>query len=440
MTGLWYRFNFLGEERFFEKKTLIDGLIVPAHIIAYYELAIPKFLTKLNLPILVDPMTYVWGIEPSCISKEGELKKSYKKLVKKFDCKIASILGEQKIQGIEQDSPEFREFVDKVLKFQLFVGGIRKTPRRHSMERIRRYREKAKSEEQAYIQPYALIPPYFYFSTTLGPAYQKTVYAAGFAKDSDYGKKYKICPCLCVDKLLLTDDDQQDRIIKDFKDYSEVILWIHDFDETKTSLHELTGFINLISKFKKAKTDVINLYGGYFSLILGHIGISKVSCGICYSRRKSVFAEAGGGGLPVRYYEPHLKIKLLRESMFKLYSDSTELFACDCPICSGYSKNYKTAQLIADKEALLSDFFGISEEGEKSAKEGVINWEKSRLHFLHARKIEQNFSNNNTLDEVVSDLRKKYDSMVKNRVDPNKYGFDSFEHLRLWADSLQESK
>jgi len=434
MTELWYRLNILGEKNFFERKDLIDGLIVPAHLVAYYEIAIPEFLSNLGLPLLIDPMTYVWGIDPQHISKEGDLKKSYKKLVEKLDCKIANILGEQGIQKIKEDSLEFQEFIDKVLKFQL-LGDVKKTPRRTSMERLKHYGEKTKPEEPVRIRPYALIPPYFYFSTVLGPAYQKTVYSATFAKDSDYGKQHKICPCLCMDKILLADEGQLNKVIEDFKDFSEVILWINDLDETEARLHELTGFVDLISKFREAKIDVINLYGGYFSLILNHIGLSKLSCGICYSHRKGVFAEVGGGGLPTRYYEPHLKKKLLADDMIRLYSDTPELFTCNCPICSSHSEKYRTVQTTADKESILTSFFGELGEGIKMKKEGIIDWKKSRWHFLYVRKMEQKYTNENKLEDIVSDLMEKYNL----RIDAGRLGLrvPSLEYLKLWADSLE---
>ena len=437
MTELWYRLNILGEKKFFEKEHLIDGLIVPAHLIAYYELALPEFLSKLNLPILIDPMTYVWGIEPHYILKDGELKKSYKKLVKKLDCTIAKILGVQRIQSIKADSPGFNEFINKVLKFQLLDEDTEKTPRKRSMERIKSYGETVKTEEPNLFQPYALIPPYFHFETVLGPSYSKTVYAAKFAKNSDYGKKHRICPCLCMGKSILTDKDQIATVIEDFKDYPEIILWVDNFDETHADLSELTDFITLISKFKEAKTDVINLYGGYFSLILNRFGLSKLSCGICYSHRKEVSAAVGGGGLPIRYYEPHLKNKLTTADIIRLYSDIPELFTCNCTVCSTHSEKYRNVQSTTEKASILKDFFGESKKSAKMKGECKIDWTNSRFHFLYARKKEQKFSNKSTLDVIISDLREKYE-LLKNRVDLTPYRIDSFEYLKLWADSLEE--
>jgi len=439
MVELWYRFNFLGEKQFFERRDLIDGLVISAHLVAYYNLSIPQFLSKVNLPILIDPMTFLWGLNPRFVLKGGELRKSYSKLVEKLDCRVANILGEKMIQGIETDSDQFGEFVLNVLKFQSVDKEVKETPRRRSMERIKHHREETQTDRSTQIQHYALIPPYFYFTNVEGNPYEKTVQAAKIAEDTKYGEKYKICPCLCMDKSMLHDEAQQHKVVEDFKDYSEVILWISNLDETEASMEELKGLISLVSKFKESKTDVINFYGGYFSLALNNIGLSKLSSGICFSRRKDVFAEVGGGGLPIRYYEPHLKIKMLADDMFHLYRHAPELFVCNCPICSELSAKYRSAQTAREREEQLGDFFGELGEGGRMKREGRINWENSRLHFLHVRRMEQDFVNKNPSSQIVSDLEEKYNTVCSSNIkrDPHPYRFGSYEYLKLWVDSLQ---
>ena len=141
MTELWYRFNLFAEKKFFTKN-LVDCLIVPAHLVAYYEIAMPEFLREIDMPFLIDPVTYVWGIDKRFISKEGRLKKSYTKFIERLDCSIASMLGTQPIQRTQKNSLEFQKFTEKILRFQLLEEDLKKPPRRRSIERIKRYREK----------------------------------------------------------------------------------------------------------------------------------------------------------------------------------------------------------------------------------------------------------------------------------------------------------
>jgi len=441
MTEIWYRLNLFAEKRFFEKENLIDGIVVPAHLVAYYEIAMPVFLQELELPFLIDPVTYVWGIDRHFVMKEGRLKKSYAKLVSRLSCSGANLLGNQRIQAIKKDSVLFQDFIDCVLKFQLLGDDVKKAPRKDSIDRIRRFKREAEAEEAAHIEPYALIPPYFYFSNASNASnpYQKTAYAAEFAKNSDYGEKHKVYPCLCMDRTILTDQSQRNKIIEDFGDYPGVLLWIDNFDETTASLHELEGLANLVISFREAGTEPINLYGGYFSLALSHIGVSKLSCGICYSRYRNVRAPTGGGGLPIRYYEPHLKIKLLGDDIFRLYTKAPVLFNCNCPICSSYTEDFRNTQSRTGREESLNKFFGILDDTAQIVKGGVINWENSRYHFLYARKVEQEYTNRNELENVVSDLRDKHEILSRRIGNLGRLGLrvNSFEYLKLWADVLQ---
>jgi hypothetical protein len=433
MTELWYRFNLFGEKQFFETN-LVDGMVVPAHLVAYYEIAIPEMLQEVELPFLIDPVTYVWNIHRHYICKEGELKKSYLKLVEKLDCKIAQLLGKRRIQNIATHSLAFREFIDSVLSFQLLEEKGKKPARRSSIERIKRYRNEVEPKK---IRPYALIPPYFYFTKVSDDLYEKTLYAAEFAKASNYAETNRIYPCLCIDRSLLSREDQLDAIINDFKDYEGIILWVSNFDEIEASLDELDNFANFVSCFNKEDTEVINFYGGYFSLLLNNIGLSKLSCGICYSRFRNVLSQAGGGGLPLRYYEPNLKVKLLADDMIRLYSTLPELFICDCPICSEYFESFQKAKTRNDKEQLLNNFFGIY-RGRNILKNGVIDWEKSRYHFLHSRKKEQKEIESKNIQQVISNLEAKYKLLKKKRLDLTAYRKpSSLEYLEFWAKSVK---
>lgn len=304
------------------------------------------------------------------------------------------------------------------------------------MERMKRFRMKVTEQKQDQIRPYALVPPYFYFTNILGNPYNKTVCAARLAKDSKYGKSQRIYPCICMDKALLTEGEQLKQIIDDFKDYAGIILWISNFDETKASLDELKNLVSFVRSFSERQTEVINFYGGYFSLMLSYVGLSKLSCGICYSNFRDVTSQASGGGLPIRYYEPNLKIKLLGDDMFKLYSDIREFLTCNCPTCSSYIEKIKQAGNGDDKEQLLKEFFGIYRRNQV-VKSGIINWETSRLHFLHCRKMEQSNLMEKSMAETVSNLEATYKLLLEKHLDPSNYRFISFEYLKLWADSLK---
>lgn len=440
MTELWYRFNVFAEKEFFEKSNLVDGLIVPAHVIAYYEVSFPQFLKEVHLPFLIDPVSYVWDINHRFIKNgNGELKKSYSKLVEKLNCSMGNLLGKYQLsQSVVQNS-DFDDFINAVLKFQLLDFSSNKPQRAKSMqrlrERIRLIEGETPVEETKNIQPYALIPPYFYFTRVDSDAYERTLYAAKYAQNSDFGKQHKIFPCLCLNSTIFRDVPQISKILEDYKGFQGIVFWINDFDETKAKVEDLEALTKFVQSFHIQGSEVVNLYGGFFSLSLHHAGLSKLSCGICYSSSRNVFSEVGGGGLPIRYYEPTLKLKLMRENMFRLYADKPELFDCECPICSDFGKICKNP-VGSQRAKALEQFFL---DNKLSGNNCVVNWETSRIHFLNCRKIEQKNINESKVSDTINQLLEKYQQLTSQGFDPNQYGFnfESFDYIAKWGRALR---
>lgn len=440
MTELWYRFNVFAEKEFFEKNNLVDGLIVPAHVIAYYEVSFPQFLKEVHLPFLIDPVSYVWDINHRFVMNENsELKKSYSKLVEKLNCAMGNLLGKSQLSLTPFNKSDFEDFINAILKFQLLDFSSNKPQRAQSIqrlrERIRLLEGETAVEETTNIKPYALIPPYFYFTDVNSRAYESTLYAAKYAQNSDFGKQHKIFPCLCMNRAIFRDEAQIAKILQDFVGFQGIVFWINDFDETKASLEDLEALTKFVQSFHMQGSEVVNLYGGYFSLSLYHAGLSKLSCGICYSSSRSVFSEVGGGGLPIRYYEPSLKLKLMRETMFRLYIDKPELFNCDCPICSDFGK-ICTNPVGKQRGQILEQFFL---DDKISGKNCVVNWQTSRIHFLNCRKIEQKNITESKVSDTITQLSNKYTLLMSKGFDPNQYGFtfESINYLDKWSTALK---
>jgi len=440
MTDLWYRFNVFAERQFFENEDVIDGIVVPAHLIAYYEVSFSQFLKETRLPFLIDPVTYVWDIPLDCITNDnGELKKSYSKFVEKLDCSVGNILGKTYLHQSEFSSEEFNNFIDKVIRFELLDFSSKKPQRLNSIQLLRQRiklvegESTVAEEEHKKSEPYGLIPPYFFFRKVTDDAYSKTLYAAEYTK-AHYGKGRKVFPCLCMSRSLLQDKHQLSQILTDFRDFEGIIYWISSFEESTASIEELETLTEFVSKLSSQGKEVMNLYGGFFSLALQHVGLSKMSCGICYSSSRNVHSEVTGGGLPVRYYEPSLKLKIMRDAAFKLYSDMPELFACKCPICSEYSDRCQHSMYRSIKTQILSQFFiDTSSNGNY-----LIDWETSRLHFLYQRKIEQRIIGESSIEETINDLSVKYKGLRRKQFDPQQYGFgfDSISYLSNWGNAL----
>lgn len=436
MSELWYRLNILGESSFFKKKGLMDGIILPANLIAYYENSIPKTLKNFDLPFLVDPMTYVWGIKDKYIRKrDGNKKKSYEKLVEKLDCNVANLLYDSLIQYTPLSKSNYIEFINNILDLQISFQKMDDSPRKKSLDRIMKFK-KDYVQNNYDLSPIAIVPPYFYFNRINDKLYKLTKFSCNYAFNNEDYKDYRIYPIICTDIKLLHDTVNVDKIVQDFEPFEGIIIWINDFDEQEASGRDLNALANFVEKLSGNKDDVINLYGSYFSILLSHKGLTKFSSGICYSDHKAIKTLAGGGGMPIRYYEPHLKTMLLADDMLRLYnSDVPEWFECECPICKQYSNVY--SELESNDTDLLIDFFGSINNEDKEDVPGYIDWKRSRLHFLYMRQLEKKQIINNTKEEISKEISSISSILREKNVDPRVYRVDEFDYLDRWLEAIE---
>ena len=433
MINIWYRINTMAEKQFFDYKELVDGIIVPAHLLAFYDVSFSEFLKKSKLPFIIDPMTYLWSMDVSYVTKDDELKKSYKKYVEKLNCNIGNILGYINIYLFNYVESDLHNFISKVLSFQETLGEFEEAPRSKSILRIKKYQKKSVDIK---IKPNSYVPPYFYFSNVIGTPYRLNNEIMKYTIKLDRYEYNDITPCLCMDKEVISDDDSRNRIIEDFSNFNQVIIWINDFDERLTNIAELSYFKDLINSFKDNGVHVINLYGCYFSVLLNYFGLDTFSSGINISHRKSIDSIPTGGGQPIRYYEPNIKMEIINEIAYRLYMRHPELFLCECPICREYFLKIK--DITSNKENVLSDLFiDLKDSKGKIIRKAKMDWKNSRLHFLYCRKKEIIEQNNLPSNEIIKKLKDDYE-YLSSTLDFRFYNFTSVEYLKHWYEIISE--
>jgi len=436
MTEIWYRLNTVGEKKLFNIKSLIDGAIIPGHLIAFYDGTMPNFIKDLNLPFLIDPMTYVWGKSPTYVKNGSDMKKSFLKYVEKLDCNLARQLGVNNISITGVTDHDLSIFTNKIIQFQKLLGEVKYNPRSKSLSRIRNRFKNIKDEPTSDVMPKYLIPPYFQFSNLLGTEYDLTVKAAQMAKTSSYCEEEALMPCLHMNRDILYNKTAQMKVVQDFKDYSQVIVWINNFDERLVSNAGLSHFVDLIESFKEHDVNVLNLYGSYFSGLMNYHDLYAFSSGIAISHRKDADAMPGGGGMPLRYYEPSLKMELVNDEVFRLYADHPHLFTCDCSICAPISSQVQTLSNKNDIEAILDPFFLIIKSPNGTIiRKPTMYWRQTRTHFLYQRRKELQEISSTPPNVILANLKSDYDYFMQN-VDFNLFkNLTTVEHLKKWHDS-----
>ena len=91
-----------------------------------------------------------------------------------------------------------------------------------------------------------------------------------------------------------------------------ILLWVDELDESSVGKQLLKRFTELIRGLKNRGKQVYNLYGGYFSVLLGRADGGMLD-GVChgpeYGESRSVVPV--GGGFPVaRFYYPEVHTRV----------------------------------------------------------------------------------------------------------------------------------
>jgi len=440
VSEIWYRFNTMGDINLFQNKECIDGIIIPANLIAFYDPSLSNFMIDINLPFLIDPMTYIWERSKiNIVNDKGELKKSYQMYIIKLSCNIAKFLDNDNLSLIDSNVDDLSEFVNNILLFQKNLGSLKKETRYRKLS-LDRIRSRIKKDINKNVTPVSLIPPYFYFNNIYEDTYNLTKKSIEIAQKNKLSNNFSISPCICFNKDLLYQDDQIEVLLNDFKSFNNVLIWVNEFDDRIDSVFELLAFRKFINNFSKENVNTINLYGSYYSILLNYYGLNKFSSGIAVSHKKSVDSSSSGGGLPLRYYEPNFKIELLSEDVFSLYAEYPELFTCECPICMEYSKKIKEFDLKEEREQYLDEIFLEEREfidgKSKLVRPAKIDWFNTRCHSIYVRKMEMTSQQNNPIENTKNDLLESYQRL--NKI----INYDDFsriskpEHLMRWYSSI----
>ena len=225
----------------------------------------------------------------------------------------------------------------------------------------------------------------------------------------------KLYAVIAIDKALLSNIDALKRIIKDYIQYSDKIdgyaIWITDFDETEEDVDSLKRFIGFLYTLKKlSKKHIINLYGGYFSLMLSKLSIiDAIVTKMCYRQRRSRCTISGGH--PIEwYYFPLVKTKIDIRTVASIVQ-MDETLKCRCPICSGHFDEIVKKELTKPRSATR----------------------ELKKHFLYVFNDEVKHVFETSLGELLDELKQNYDK-AEEYIQP----IGRIDHLMTWYNALTE--
>jgi len=440
----WIRYGIPKDQKYiFEYRDYLDGIVINANMVVHIPNAIAGFLAErtTDKPFFIDPLTHAFQHKLNINPETGKssMKPSLRKLRDRYGEPIKTVLNDEDPRSITPDDfsgNKAKVFCKSVLEFQ-------KT-HLNEMLKIREsytYLEFLK-RKSIVLEPRFLVAPYFYMSSlTFDDWLPWNLKFIEFAKESAR-KNFpndSIFAEIVIGKEVLNDDELCGDLVKEYTKVNPngYLIWIDDFDTTRAGKKLLGNFVNLIKGLRKQGNPVINLYGGYFSVLLTKLknGLTGMVHGPEYGESRSVVPV--GGGIPVAkyYFFPlHKRMSyaevlniLLNKNIFAK-NDVNWFYSkvCNCKICRDILK----------KDINNFQFFGLSKEVQlrptiirnyplEETKDNCLR------HYLEVKAREFEEIEQNSLGDAL----KKLDGAL------NEYkgllGLEDTVYLRFWRDILR---
>lgn len=328
------RYGTNAEQKYINKlKNHFDLLAINGNMLAFTPGAVASFLMMLLCKTsevtgyFIDPITHAFQHDISKImsfsKKQNKyvIKESVKKLMKSYGEPIDSVINSGvSITPKHFNSQECKEtFCKNVIDFQLTTI-VTQLIDKGFMEYIE-YSDYATNLTDK-LQPYFIIPPYFYLDSVTSNFNEWLSLNIDFIKIAKSNfRSHDIYAQLVISKDVLLSKKIRDQICEEYiaSKPKGVLLWIDDFDEHEVSCDLLIGFCDVVRRFNNSRIKIYNLYGGFFSIILtGFISeldfeLNGVGHALEYGESRRVVPV--GGGIPTNkyyYYPLHYRLDYRR--------------------------------------------------------------------------------------------------------------------------------
>jgi hypothetical protein len=436
----WMMFSTFAEQNYFvyPNNNSYSGVIINANMAAHAPSGLASFIMgKLSghTKYIVDPFTHAFQHDPSYI-KNGDrnVKKSIKLLADKYGPPISDYVGDRPLGSSDFLSNEIvTNFTRKVLDFQ----------RDHLHDFMASSDEAKYLEESEIKKPAAIIAPYFFLPETDWEGWLNTNLscinaAIGLCQDEEH-----LFAEIVIDRGVLLDPKILKKIIEGYRQFSPRIhgclLWIDNFDEQIVSITELSSMKNICASLRTIFPEVINLHGGYFSILLGSVAGRNCMTGVTHGPEFGEFRSVVpvGGGIPIsRYYVPRLHSRVR-------YREALDIFKSAGWLNSSNEFHENVCDCLECRETIAGDptnFIKFGQDEVKNVRRGMglvrIGFPTSETkshclrHYLQRKNREYQMADGAQpqvlLDELSASIR-DYEPRI---------GHDGVSHLHRWCQAL----
>lgn len=438
----WMVFGTFAQQDYFEypQKGTYDGVILNANMVAHAPAGLAAFLQEKRAggKYLIDPLTHAFQHDPSVISdKEGEPKAAIRKMADLYGPPIADLAGKRPIKPADLKT-SLENVVEKCAENQT-----------EFLQAYMRQTDAAKYlEDECEMPPYAFVAPYFYLTeTTLDQWMPVNVRSLKIARKVVDGmpRTKKLFAAVVVSQGIVIDREAREKLIRGYEeaDIDGIVIWIDNLDEIAAGGAELRGFMRLAAGLRAGgKREVINLHGGYFSVLAGGIAGNGAFSGVAHGPEFGEYRGVVpvGGGIPIaRYYVPKLHARVKYRDAARMFQmmgwlKSAKAFhenVCDCEVCKstldGDAANFAlfgegTTKNVRRRHGIVRIDFPTRDTTQRCLKH-YLQWK--RREYISASKAASR-------DLLLSELEEGAVGFEEAA------GLDGVAHLRMWARVLNK--
>lgn len=391
-----------------EVRDCFDIMSVPSTIASYYPDATAAFVLSSKLDYLIEPRTPLFqGIL-------NDPRASHYSLAKEMGPSVQARIGVPNANGPNPSvnfSPSFysgqvcAEVVGELIQFQRGYGqradNVGKQIARY-IDLLRKARGETAESQGVSLRrsPTLVLCPYFACESLSDPWW--SVMEQIWHQAEMIGNPDQICPVVALGDVF-----QLSKAIE-FVPRSlsgTVFFWIPGFDEKRVSTSELLELRRFVANSAGGR-ELINLYGGFFSILLSKFGLAGFNNGLGYSESRQWPTLDATGAAPARFYVRRLHAYLPTATATALVEQDSKL-RCKCPVCGN---------------------------GRKRPNE--LNYHELKRHFALARSWELRLAQKRSVDELCSKLRNDA-SRIRAALQRLPRSLNvRVEHLDRWADVL----
>ncbi len=370
MIKLYYRIGLMRDKDILKNNLdKFNGIIIDAHVFETFKNSLSAFIASLppSHTFLIDPVTYRFSIPE--ITLHYSKKPWFAKLLERYNLPISE--EDPYLNPLSLSDSDIKDITDGVIKYQkkIVPANIQNAL---GLAAFFEHPIGTPSTTPEYI-----IPPYLIIDDSELAPYSEylkfNIKAIKHANSLLKNSPHKILSIIPISKPLLLDEVVISKIIDEYtKVKTDAFgIWISGLNEI-TEARLLTILVAILHKLKEStKKPIINLYGGFFSLILSSLNLlDGVAHGIGYAESRNAYELPGPLG--PRYYNPITHNFETIEGILTIYMNDPSV-KCKCPYCKKYDlKNFEN--IANNLNDLLNHFiYTRTAEKEKLEKISSIN-------------------------------------------------------------------